>query len=53
MKKNGKPNKPGLNQYATGLDTFSQYLALPTWNEIEIAKRADFLFNKALIVWKE
>ena len=52
-KKNGKPNKLGLNQYATGLDTFSQYLALPTWDEIEIAKRADFLFEKALIVWKE
>lgn len=35
VKKSGKLNKPGLNQYAAGLDTFSQYLALPTWDESE------------------
>lgn len=53
VKKSGKANKPGLNQYAAGLDTFSQYSALPTWGESEIVKRADFLYNKAATVWKE
>jgi len=53
IKKSGKLNKPGLNQYAAGLDTFSQYLALATWDENEISKRADFLYDKALLTWKE
>jgi uncharacterized protein with ParB-like and HNH nuclease domain len=53
VKKSGKPNKPGLNQYAAGLDTFSKYLALTTWDESEIAKRADFLYDKAVSIWKE
>lgn len=53
VKKSGKTNKPGLNQYAAGLDTFSQYLALATWDENEISKRADFLYDKAIITWKE
>ncbi|MBN8877031.1 MAG: DUF262 domain-containing protein [Sphingobacteriales bacterium] len=53
VKKSGKTNKPGLNQYAAGLDTFSQYLALAVWDESEISKRADFLYDKALITWKE
>lgn len=53
VKKSGKPNKPGLNQYATGLDTFSQYLSLATWDESEIVKRADFLYDNAVTTWKE
>lgn len=53
VKKSGKSNKPGLNQYAAGLDTFSQYLGLPTWNESEIVKRADFLSDKAISIWKD
>lgn len=53
VKKNGKPNKPGLNQYASGLDTLSHYLPLPKWDETEISKRADFLFDKALLTWIE
>ncbi len=53
VKKSGKPSKPGLNKYAAGLDTFSQYLALTTWDESEIAKRADFLYDKAVTTWKE
>ena len=51
VKKAGKPNKPGLTQYAAGLDTLSPYLTLENWNEQEITKRAEFLYNKAVIIW--
>lgn len=51
-KRNGKGTKKGLNQYATGLDTFSQYLTLPDWNEQTITNRADFLYNEAVKIWK-
>jgi hypothetical protein len=50
-KKNGKANKPGLIQYASGLDTFSQYLLLPTWDEKVIESRADFLYTQATEIW--
>jgi uncharacterized protein with ParB-like and HNH nuclease domain len=52
VKRNGKASKKGLKAYASGLDTFSQYLPLPHWNEMEIESRADFLFNKAVETWK-
>ncbi|MCZ7385156.1 MAG: DUF262 domain-containing HNH endonuclease family protein [Candidatus Methanoperedens sp.] len=52
-KRNGKGTKKGLNQYATGLDTFSQYLTLPDWNEQTITNRADFLYNEAVKIWKD
>ena len=51
VKKAGKSNKPGLNQYAAGLDTLSPYLTLENWNEQEIIKRAEFLYNKAVAIW--
>lgn len=52
-KRNGKGTKKGLNQYATGLDTFSQYLTLPDWNEQTITNRANFLYNEAVKIWKD
>lgn len=52
IKRNGKGIKKGLNQYATGLDTFSQYMTLPDWNEQTISNRADFLYNEAVKIWK-
>lgn len=52
-KRNGKGTKKGLNQYSTGLDTFSQYLTLPDWNEQTITNRADFLYNKAVKIWED
>ncbi len=51
VKKSGKNSKFGLTQYAGGLDTFSQYLTLPNWDESEITKRADFLYDKAVSIW--
>ncbi len=53
IKRNGRPNKAGLFQYATGLDTFSQYLTLPIWDEKAISTRADFLYNSAATVWTD
>lgn len=53
VKRNGKPNKAGLNQYASGLDTFSQYLTLPTWDEQAITNRADFLYDEAIKIWTD
>jgi uncharacterized protein with ParB-like and HNH nuclease domain len=53
VKRNGRANKKGLNQYATGLDTFSQYLTLPSWNEKEIENRANFLYDNAVQIWKD
>jgi uncharacterized protein with ParB-like and HNH nuclease domain len=51
VKRNGKGNKKGLNYYATGLETFSQYLGFPEWNEDVIDERADFLYTKAVEIW--
>lgn len=51
-KKEGKKDKKGLKQYASGIDTFSEYLARSEWNEKVIAERAEFLFDKAKTVWK-
>jgi uncharacterized protein with ParB-like and HNH nuclease domain len=51
VKKNGKGNKAGLNQYASGLDTFSQYLTKSTWDEQTISERADFLYEQAADIW--
>lgn len=51
-KKNGQGNKPGLKQYAYGIDTISNYLDAPEWNESVIDQRADFLYAQAINVWK-
>lgn len=51
VKRQGTPQRAGLSQYASGLDTFSQFLNLPIWNEQEISNRADFLYEKAVDIW--
>jgi len=51
-KKTGKPRKEGLRHYSAGLETLSQFLELEEWNEIEIEKRATFLYEKACEFWK-
>lgn len=52
-KKEGRgPGKFGLKQYSNGLDTFSQYLEREIWDENIIEERAEFLFKKAMQVWK-
>lgn len=52
IKKNGTISRPGLIQYASGLETFSQYLSEDIWDENKINHRANFLFEKAKIIWK-
>ncbi len=52
IKKNGTISRPGLIQYASGLETFSQYLVEDIWDESKINHRANFLFDKAKIIWK-
>jgi hypothetical protein len=52
IKKNGTINRPGLIQYASGLETFSQYLSEDIWDESKISHRANFLFEKAKMIWK-
>jgi uncharacterized protein with ParB-like and HNH nuclease domain len=51
IKKNGTINRPGLIQYASGLETFSQYLTEDIWDESKISHRANFLFEKARMIW--
>lgn len=51
-KKNGRGDKGGLKRYADGIETFSKYLDLPSWNESEIEHRAEELYDKALEVWR-
>ncbi|MBS1509370.1 MAG: DUF262 domain-containing protein [Bacteroidetes bacterium] len=53
VKRFGKSGKPGLNQYAAGFDTFSQYLSLPDWSEVNIQNRAAFLYDEAKKVWSD
>lgn len=52
IKKNGTINRPGLIQYASGLETFSQYLSEDIWDENKINHRANFLYEKAKTIWK-
>ncbi|QEC79712.1 DUF262 domain-containing protein [Mucilaginibacter ginsenosidivorax] len=51
-KKKGKSDKPGLVHYSAGIETLAPYLELDEWNESEIEKRAKFLYNKAVKIWK-
>lgn len=50
-KKHGKNGKMGLNHFASSLDTFSPYLDNEEWDEAQIEKRADFLFENAQSIW--
>ncbi|PWS25913.1 hypothetical protein DHW03_18955 [Pedobacter yonginense] len=51
-KKKGKGDKDGLLQYSAGIETLAPFLNLDQWNEAEIEKRAKFLYNKAIKLWK-
>jgi uncharacterized protein with ParB-like and HNH nuclease domain len=51
-KKNGRGDKHGLKTFASGIDTFSQYLDKAEWNEEVIKERAEFLYNKAKDIWR-
>lgn len=51
-KKKGFKGKKGLKHYSAGIETLAPYLELDEWNEFEIEKRAEYLYNKALQYWK-
>lgn len=51
-KKKGTVNKPGLIHYSSGIETLSSFLSIEEWNETEIQKRADFLYEKACLIWE-
>lgn len=52
QKKKGKKDEKGLNRYASGIDTFSEFLDKEEWDEDIIEERAKFLFKEAAEVWK-
>lgn len=51
-KKIGIGSRGGLIKYAEGIETLSEYLNLDEWNEERISERADWLAEKALLIWK-
>ena len=50
-KKTGKSRNEGLVECSTGIKIISDYLNLDKWDEDEILKRAEFLFERARISW--
>jgi uncharacterized protein with ParB-like and HNH nuclease domain len=52
IKKEGKMKKEGLIHYSGGIETLAPYLKIEEWNELEIEKRAIFLFDKSVDIWK-
>jgi uncharacterized protein with ParB-like and HNH nuclease domain len=51
-KKSGSGKKEGLRHYSGGIETLAPYLDLQEWNEEEMQKRANNMFNKAKEIWK-
>lgn len=51
-KKAGKKDKPGLKICASGLITIQKALDKDVWNEDEIESRAEWLWEKAVDLWK-
>lgn len=51
-KKQGKNNKPGLVEFATGLKTIVPFLNTQIWNETSIFERAKELAKIANEIWK-
>lgn len=52
IKINGRANKQGLKHFSGGIETLSPYLEIVNWNEVEIKKRADFLYETSIELWK-
>ena len=44
-------DKAGLEKYAEGIDTFSDYLDSPIWDESVIEERAKFLYDQSIKAW--
>ena len=51
-KKMGSGSRFGLMKYAVGLETLSDFLKLDEWNEDHIFERAEWLYQKAVDIWK-
>lgn len=51
-KKQGNSKNQGLTHFSAGIETLAPYLALQEWNETEIEKRAQYLYEKAIEIWK-
>lgn len=51
-KKAGRGKTNGLSKYAAGLCTLQDTLTKEEWNEEEISKRADWLYEQAKEIWK-
>ncbi|MCB9304842.1 MAG: DUF262 domain-containing protein [Lewinellaceae bacterium] len=51
-KKEGRSKKLGLEHFSAGIETLAPYLKLPEWNEEEIEKRAQDLYDMAQRVWR-
>jgi len=52
IKKEGKAKNYGLVHFSAGIETLAPYLELQEWNEKEIDNRANFLYKKAVEIWK-
>ncbi|MCQ4035056.1 DUF262 domain-containing protein [Kaistella montana] len=52
-KKDGQGTKEGLRHFSGGIETLSPFLAIEEWNELEIQKRANYLYEKAVKIWQE
>ena len=50
-KKRGRGEKKGLKHFASGIETFADFLSESTWNEEVIDKRAEFLWERAVDIW--
>lgn len=50
-KKEGKGDKKGLLEYASGLETINKYLTIQNWNEDQIDTRAKDLYTIAIRTW--
>lgn len=50
-KKEGKGDKKGLIEYASGLETMNKYLTIQNWNEDQIDTRAKDLYTIAIRTW--
>ncbi len=51
-KKTGKGNKGGLSAYASEIEITSNALSKENWTEQDIEERRDFLYEKAITIWK-
>ncbi len=51
-KKKGQGKNAGLSHFSGGVETLSPFLEINIWNEEEIQKRADYLYNHAVKIWQ-